>query len=150
MQRHFQYIFDDTIEPPQGSSKPRIRLYEFDRDPVIVVGREFQPVRVPHGGVTVYGFRVGGLGYVTDGKLLPDETLATLRGVDVLVLNALWFGRPHPSHFNVEEAIEAARTVGARRTYLTHLTHRVRHAELLERLPEGVFPAYDGLVIEVE
>jgi phosphoribosyl 1,2-cyclic phosphate phosphodiesterase len=66
------------------------------------------------------------------------------------VLNALWFGRPHPSHFNVEEAIEAARTVGARRTYLTHLTHRVRHAELLERLPQGVLPAYDGLVIEVE
>jgi len=99
--------------------------------------------------VRVYGFRVGGLGYVTDGKSLPDAALETLRGVDVLVLNALWFGRPHPSHFTVEEAVEAARSVGARRTYLTHLTHRVTHAELLERLPPGVEPAYDGLTIEV-
>jgi phosphoribosyl 1,2-cyclic phosphate phosphodiesterase len=149
MQEHFRYIFDDAIAPPEGSSKPRIRLHEFDRHPVSILGAAFQPVRVPHGGVTVYGFRVGGLGYVTDGKSLPREALETLRGVDVLVLNALWFGRPHASHFNVEEAVDAARAVGARRTYLTHLTHRVTHAELRERLPDGVFPAYDGLTVEV-
>jgi phosphoribosyl 1,2-cyclic phosphate phosphodiesterase len=149
MQEHFRYIFDDAIEPPKGSSKPRIRLHEFDHDPVTILGAEFQPVRVPHGGVTVYGFRVGSLGYVTDGKSLPPETLDVLRGVEVLVLNALWFGRPHASHFNVEEAVEASRAVGAERTYLTHLTHRVTHAELVERLPAGVLPAYDGLTVEV-
>jgi phosphoribosyl 1,2-cyclic phosphate phosphodiesterase len=76
--------------------------------------------------------------------------MEALRGVDVLVLNALWFGRPHASHFNVEEAVEAARAVGARRTYLTHLTHRVTHQELLDRLPKGVLPAYDGLTVEVD
>jgi phosphoribosyl 1,2-cyclic phosphate phosphodiesterase len=73
-----------------------------------------------------------------------------LAGVDVLVLNALWFGRTHGSHFNIEEAIEASRRVEANRTYLTHLTHRVTHRELLERLPDGVLPAYDGLTVEVE
>jgi len=99
--------------------------------------------------VSVYGFRVGGLGYITDGKSLPAGALSALEGVDVLVINALWFGRPHPSHFTVEEAVEAARSVGARRTFLTHLTHRVTHAELLERLPPGVEPAFDGLCIEV-
>lgn len=150
IQRHFDYIFDDAIQPPAGSSKPRMRLHEFDQDPVTIFGRSFRPVRVPHGRVSVYGFRVGALGYVTDGKSLPEEAMSTLQGVDVLVLNALWFGRPHASHFNVEEAIEAARAVGARRTYLTHLTHRVTHAELLERLPDGVLPAYDGLVVEVD
>jgi phosphoribosyl 1,2-cyclic phosphate phosphodiesterase len=98
----------------------------------------------------VYGFRVGRLGYITDGKSLPPKTLAALEGVDVLVLNALWFGRPHPTHFNVEEAIEAAREVGAARTYLTHLTHRVTHAELEARLPDGVLPAYDGLTVEID
>jgi phosphoribosyl 1,2-cyclic phosphate phosphodiesterase len=76
--------------------------------------------------------------------------MAILRGVDVLVLNALWFGRPHASHFNIEEAIEAARAVGAGRTYLTHLTHRVRQVELEERLPGGVFAAFDGLEVEVD
>ena len=66
-----------------------------------------------------------------------------------LVLNALWFGRPHPTHFNIEEAIETARSVGAEQTYLTHLTHRVTHAELLQKLPPGVAPAYDGLEIDI-
>lgn len=151
IERHLQYIFDESFKPPEGSSKPRVRLNEFDVDAAVhILGRDFHPVRVPHGGVQVYGFRVGDLGYVTDGKSLPPQALGILRGVDVLVLNALWFGRPHASHFNVEEAVDAAHAVGARRTYLTHLTHRVTHAELLERLPDGVFPAYDGLTVEVE
>ncbi len=150
MVRYFDYIFDDGYEPLEGSSKPRIRLHDIHPGvPQDILGRTFHPVVVPHGLVRVYGFRVGGLGYVTDGKSLPDAARATLEGVDVLVLNALWFGRTHPSHFNVEEAVEAARSVGARRTFLTHLTHRVTHAELLQRLPPGVEPAYDGLTIEV-
>jgi phosphoribosyl 1,2-cyclic phosphate phosphodiesterase len=107
-------------------------------------------VRVPHGDCSVYGFRVGGLGYVTDAKTLPDDVVAALSGVDVLVLNALWFGKPHAAHLNIEEAIEASRAVGAKRTYLTHLTHRVTQRELDERLPPGVHAAYDGLVVEVD
>ena len=150
IEERLRYIFDDSYEPPKGSSKPRMRLTDFEAgDSLEIIGRDFTAVQVPHGGSSVYGFRVGGLGYITDGKTLPPEAVETLKGVDVLVLNALWFGRPHPSHFNVEEAIEAAREVGAARTYLTHLTHRVTHAELLDRLPDGVFPAYDGLTVEV-
>lgn len=151
MMSHFRYIFDDAIRPPEGSSKPRVHLHDLrEGHPVDLVGRTFLPVCVPHGRDRVYGFRTGRLGYITDGKCLPPETAEALQGVDVLVLNALWFGRPHPTHFNVEEAVEAARSVGAGRTYLTHLTHRVTHAELLERLPEGVEPAYDGLTIEID
>lgn len=148
---HFRYIFDDDVKAPSGSHKPRVRLHDLEPGRAVdILGARFLPVTVPHGDVRVYGFRVGSLGYVTDGKCLPPEAMDALRDVDVLVLNALWFGQPHPTHFNVEEAVEAARAVGARRTYLTHLTHRVTHAELLERLPEGVEAAYDGLTIEVE
>ena len=107
------------------------------------------PLPVPHGPTTVYGFRVGSLGYITDAKSLPPKTLEALKGVKVLVLNALWSGDPHPTHFNVEEAVEAAEAVGAERTFLTHMTHRVRHQELLDALPPGVEPAYDGLTVEV-
>jgi phosphoribosyl 1,2-cyclic phosphate phosphodiesterase len=151
LEHHFRYIFDPSVEPPKGGSKPRVRLNEIEAGrPVEIVGETFLPVKVPHGDVAVYGFRVGDLGYVTDAKLLPDEAMATLRGVKVLVLNALWFGKPHASHFNVEEAIEASRAVGAGRTYLTHLTHRVTQAELDERLPEGVYAAFDGLTVEID
>jgi phosphoribosyl 1,2-cyclic phosphate phosphodiesterase len=66
----------------------------------------------------------------------------------VLILGALWYGNPHPTHLNVEEAIEVAEELGAGRTYLTHLTHRLEHADLERRLPSGVFPAWDGLVVE--
>lgn len=151
LERYFSYIFDDSYEPLAGSSKPRVSLRDLEAgQPVEIVGRTFIPLEVPHGHVSVFGFRVGDLGYITDGKLLPSATLEALRGVRVLVLNALWFERTHPSHFNIEEAVDAARAVGAERTYLTHLTHRVTHAELLERLPHGVLPAYDGLTLELE
>jgi phosphoribosyl 1,2-cyclic phosphate phosphodiesterase len=151
MRDHFRYVFDPAVQPPEGSSKPRVRLNEVrSGTPVQIVGETFTPVVVPHGDVAVYGFRVGDLGYVTDAKLLPDEAMESLRGVEVLVLNALWFGKPHASHFNIEEAIEASRVIGARRTYLTHLTHRVTHAELEERLPKGVYPAFDGLVVDLD
>lgn len=150
MEEHLRYIFDDGYEPLEGSSKPRVRLRDLaPGEPLDLLGHRFHPLDIPHGRDRVYGFRVDRLGYVTDGKRLPEAALEALRGVDVLVLNALWFGKPHPSHFTVEEAVEAARAVGARRTYLTHLTHRVTHAELLERLPAGVEPAHDGLTIEV-
>lgn len=149
LRRHFPYIFDDAYRPPEGTTKPEIRLVEFapEAEHVNVAGMEFIPLPVPHGDTTAFGFRCGSLGYVTDGKLLDARVQAALRGVRVLVLNALWYGNPHPTHFNVEEAVEAAALIGAERTYLTHLTHRLRHATLLERLPAGVQPAYDGLEI---
>ena len=150
LRSRFQYIFDDAFQPPAGTTKPEVRLHPFGpSEPVSILDHRFEPLAVPHGPLMVYGFRVGDLGYVTDGKSLPEAAMKTLRGVRVLVLNALWFGRPHPTHFNVEEAVEAARAVGAERTYLTHLTHRVRHQELVDRLPDGVFPAYDGLTVEI-
>ncbi len=148
--RRFPYVFDEEVHAPPGSTLPQFRLHGFRAfQPVEILGREFLPVPVPHGPTTVYGFRVGGLGYITDGKSLPPRTMEALKGVRVLVLNALWWGNPHPTHFNVEEAVEASRAVGAQRTFLTHLTHEVRHGELLSSLPPGVEPAYDGLTVEI-
>lgn len=151
MARHFDYVFDKDHPIEPGLSRPRLELRDLRHGVAVeICGAPFLPVAVPHGPSTVYGFRVGALGYVTDGKSLPADALDILRGVEVMVLNALWFGKPHPAHFNVEEAVDAARAVGAGTTYLTHLTHRVTHRELLERLPPGVEPAYDGLAIEVD
>lgn len=150
LRRRFRYIFDGSLRAPAGTPRPEVNLRPFGpEEPVEILGRAFVPLRVPHGSLSVYGFRVGGLGYVTDGKRLPGPVLEALRGADVFVLNALWYGNPHPTHFNIEEAVEAARRVGARRTYLTHLTHQVGHRELLEKLPDGIEPAHDGLEIEV-
>jgi phosphoribosyl 1,2-cyclic phosphate phosphodiesterase len=147
----FSYIFDPHYRPPEGTTKPEIRLHTFaPEQPTRAAGMDLMPIEVPHGDMTVYGFRTGGLGYITDAKLIPDAGLATLHGVRVLVLNALWLGNTHPTHFNVEEAVAVAARVGAGRTYLTHLSHRVGHAALLRTLPPGVVPAHDGLVVDIE
>lgn len=150
MEARFSYIFDPDVRPVEGTTKPDARLVPVvPYEEVEVAGLRMVPLPVPHGEVEAYGFRVGPLGYITDGKRLPTRTLEALRGVKVLVLNALWWGDPHPTHFTVDEAVEVARELGAERTYLTHLTHLLRHRELEERLPEGILPAYDGLVVEV-
>ena len=103
---------------------------------------------LPHGDRSVLGYRVGPIAYLTDAKAIPETALARLAGLEVLVLNAL-LPRPHPLHLSIPEAVAAAQQIGARRTFLTHLTHATPHAELAASLPAGVAPAYDGLVIEV-
>lgn len=150
LRSRFDYVFDPTVQPLEGTTKPdaELRILEPFRETEIA-GMRLLPVPVPHGSVETLGFRAGGLGYITDAKRLPEGTREALAGVRVLVLNALWYGRPHPTHFNVEEAVAEAARIGAERTYLTHLSHHVRHAELERDLPAGVFPAYDGLCIEI-
>jgi phosphoribosyl 1,2-cyclic phosphate phosphodiesterase len=146
----FAYIFDENYAPPDGTTKPEIGLCEYDPEqPVDVAGFRLVPLEVQHGDMRAYGFRVGALGYITDAKLIPHAVRAALRGASVLVLNALWYGNPHPTHLNVEEAVEVARDIGAEHTYLTHLTHRLRHADLAASLPAGIEPAYDGLTIHI-
>jgi phosphoribosyl 1,2-cyclic phosphate phosphodiesterase len=97
----------------------------------------------------VYAYRIGPLAYVTDAKMLPPAALAALAGAQVLVLNAL-FRSAHPTHLSVPEAVRIAQQLGAARTFLTHLTHEFRHADLESELPSGVAPAYDGLTIEFD
>lgn len=150
IRRRFPYIFDDDFVPPPGTTKPQIRLHGLSPvEPVRLLGESFQPFLLPHGPATTLGFRVGGLGYVTDAKSIPARAMEILEGVDTLILNALWWGKPHPTHFNVEEAIEVARRIGARQTWLVHMTHRLKHAELERELPDGISPAYDGLTLQI-
>lgn len=151
LRTRFDYIFDDDMLPEAGTSRPELALRELPADgPIDIAGFEMMPVPVSHGRISPIGFRCGSLGYVTDAKTIPAASRARLEGVRTLVLNALWYGDPHPTHLNVEEAIELARAIGAQRTYLTHLTHRVRHDELAARLPAGIEPAWDGLVIDID
>jgi phosphoribosyl 1,2-cyclic phosphate phosphodiesterase len=110
---------------------------------------DITPVSVPHGPTSVYGYRIGDLGYITDAKELPEEALRAFRGVSVLVINAL-FRTPHPTHLSVGEAVEAAKKIGARQTWLTHLTHRTAHADLEAELPPGIAPAFDGLTVQFD
>ena len=146
----FRYIFDDSIKPLPGTSKPQGRAVVMaPRETVRIAGVDVTAVAIPHGPVaTVYAYRIGPLAYVTDAKAVPEEAKALLRGARVLVINAL-FRRPHPSHLSLSEALAVAESIGAERTFLTHLTHDNFHAELEAELPAGIAPAFDGLTVTV-
>lgn len=148
--KKFSYIFDPTMQPVPGTSKPEGSLHPLEPGVcVTIAGHDVTPVEVPHGRMRVFGYRVGPIGYVTDAKELPSAAEEILRGVRVLVLNAL-FRKTHPTHLSISEAIATAQRVGAERTFLTHLTHRISHAELEAELPDDIRPAFDGLQVTVE
>jgi phosphoribosyl 1,2-cyclic phosphate phosphodiesterase len=147
--RRFEYIFNPAVRAEAGTTKPELRAHALEPDrETEIAGMRVLPLRLPHGPHTVFGYRVGRAAYLTDAKTIPDAARAHLRGLDVLVLNAL-LSRPHPLHLSIPEAITAAQEIGAARTFLTHLTHETPHADLMARLPAGIAPACDGLAIEI-
>jgi phosphoribosyl 1,2-cyclic phosphate phosphodiesterase len=150
LQQKFQYVFDENMKPMPGTMKPEGQTIMLDDDvPVTIGDMQVHPFAVPHGRFKVTAYRIGPLGYVTDAKTVPPSAIDTLRGVKVLVLNAL-FRTAHPTHLSIPEAIAVAREVQAERTYLTHLTHDNFHADLEAELPSGIMPAFDGLAVRVE
>ena len=145
----FSYIFDPAVGVQPGTSKPELVAHPLAADrETEIAGIPVRPLPLPHGDRAVFGYRVGPLAYLTDAKAIPEDVRAALTGLEVLVLNAL-LPRPHPLHLSIPEAVAVALQLGARRTFLTHLTHETPHAELAASLPAGIAPAYDGLVIEV-
>lgn len=145
LQRVFAYIFADESET---AFRPRLTLNAVDAA-FSLFGRNVVPVPLRHGRGTTLGYRVGGLAYLTDCNAVPEVSLPLLAGVELLVIDALRF-TPHDTHFNVAEAIDAARRIGARRTLLTHLGHEVDHRRHAAGLPEGVEFAYDGQQITLQ
>jgi phosphoribosyl 1,2-cyclic phosphate phosphodiesterase len=149
LQESFRYIFDASVPVYAGTSKPELGLHPLEEGVVHeVAGVPVLPLAFRHGHGRVFGYRIGDVAYLTDVKEVPDSARAHLQGLEVLVLNALWW-RPHPTHLSISEAVETAQALGARRTFLTHLSHETGHADLAARLPPSVQPAHDGLIVEV-
>ena len=130
---------------------PEMHLHEIDgHEPFTVNGVEITPIAGKHSErFEVTGYRIGAVAYMTDFKALCDGEIEKLRGVEVLVINALRYER-HDSHFSVGEAMEIIREVRPQRAYLTHMSHQIGlHSLSPDRLAEGVELAYDGLEIEI-
>ncbi len=146
IRRVFAYIF--STEKPI-SDIPRIEAHEISEAPFKVQGVPITPIRVYHGPLPILGYRIGNFAYITDVSHIPEASFKKLEGVEVLILGALRY-RPHPTHFNFEQAIAAAQRIGARQTYFTHIAHQVSHQEGNARLSEGIAIAYDGMRVVIE
>ena len=128
--------------------RPAVELHEVRAlESFTVAGIEVMPIPVTHGRFAILGYRFGPLAYITDASFLSEEAFAALQGVKTLVLNALR-KKPHPSHFSLEESIEAARRIGADDTYFIHFSHDIGlQARTEPTLPAGMHMAYDNLQI---
>lgn len=139
------YCFVDKVYP----GVPRIYLQEVEPGKSFQINRtEVMPLQVMHGKLPILGYRIGGrLGYVTDMHTMPEESYEQLKGLDVLVINALRV-KQHPTHQSISEALAAAARIGAKETYFIHMSHHAGlQADMEKQLPPHIHFAYDGLEI---
>ena len=141
---YFDYIFD---QEQHESLRPFLTLHEVGA-PFMLLGVEVVPVPLLHGRQEVLGYRIGNFAYLTDVSEIPASSWDLLRGLDVMVIDALR-PRPHATHFSIDQAVAAAERAKPVRCILTHLSHQVDHETVNKMLPIGVELAYDGLVLDL-
>lgn len=144
IRRSFNYVFESDLDALHPGAVPLLTISRITTAPFDLLGARITPIRLRHGRSEVLGFRFGKIAYCTDTNGIPDESWPLLEGLDVLVLDALR-PRPHATHFSLDEAIDVARGVGAKRTLFTHVSHELEHAATSAALPPGMELAYDGL-----
>ena len=144
LMRDYGYIFEHHEYP----GLPEADLHEVDA-PFVAAGVTVVPVKAMHKDLPILAFRVGEMAYITDANHIAPEELEKLKGVKVMVINALRREK-HFSHFSLPEALEVIDKVQPERAYLTHISHEMGlHSEVEKTLPEGVFLAYDNLEVEI-
>ncbi len=142
----FAYAFQES-RAALGYWRPQLDPVVFD-GPFRIGPVEVRPFRQRHGRSDSWGLRVGDFAYSTDCDQLDDAAFAALEGVDAWIVDALR-DAPHPSHAHLGRTLEWIERVAPARAWLTHMNHEVDYETWLARLPLGVEPAYDGLVIEL-
>ena len=144
--KRFNYIFTTKDKYP---GVPSVIKHEVKNEPFFIDTMEVIPINGYHHKLQVFGYRFEDFAYLTDMKTVSDEEVDKLKGVKVLVVNALR-EQQHISHFNLEEALQFIKRVAPETAYLTHISHYLGfHDEVECNLPENVFLAYDNLIVEL-
>jgi phosphoribosyl 1,2-cyclic phosphate phosphodiesterase len=146
LRQRFQYCFNPL---QQGGGIPQLDLMPVTPgQPFQAAGVEVIPIGIMHGVLPILGYRIGNFAYLTDCSAIPEESLPLLQGLEVLILTALR-RTPHPTHFNLEQALEAAAGLGAKRVFFIHMNDELDHHATNRTLPDWARLAHDGLLIEV-
>lgn len=143
--QRYAYIFaTENRYPGAAAVIPNIISNDFN-----IGVEQIRPIKVDHGNLPILGYRIGGFTYLSDVKSIPVTEYEKLKNVDVLVVNALRI-EEHPTHFNLQEALDFVEQIQPKKAYFTHISHRLGfHKEVSEQLPNNVFLAYDGLILEI-
>ena len=147
LKRRFDYIFETENKYPGA---PGVQTFVVNSNEHFNIGKtEIIPIDVNHGNLQVFGYRIQDFVYLTDVKTIYNSEIEKLKGIKVLVINALR-EEPHHSHFSLQDALDFIHLVQPERAYLTHISHLLGfHEEVQQRLPKNVFLAYDNLKITI-
>ncbi|MFA7115886.1 MAG: MBL fold metallo-hydrolase [Bacteroidales bacterium] len=144
LKKEYYYAFEEHPYP----GTPLYDIHTIDETPFEIKGHKIIPIRAIHYKLPILGYRFGDLAYITDANFIPEESMAKLAGVKVLILSCIRRTK-HIAHFSLGEALEVMDKIGAERNYLTHLSHQLERCTLLDKaLPDNIHPAYDGLNIK--
>jgi len=146
LKRTFDYIFDLEYD---YKGVARLEPHEFDQAPFVVAGVAVTPIQVVHGKMRVAGFRVGDAAYITDCNEVPPASIEKLRGVKLLVLDALRRA-PHPTHMSLPAALKVAQQIGVQKVFFTHINHDLEHEAVSAELPSWAGLGYDMLRAALE
>jgi len=123
---------------------PLINLYKIENKKFKIKNVEIIPIEVRHGRIKIFGYRIGNFAYITDCSKVPESEIHKLENLEVLVVNALRRAH-HPTHFNIDQAVELSQRIQPQKTYFTHMTHDINHDKINKTLPKNIELAYDGL-----
>jgi len=145
LEKRFDYVFQKENKYPGA---PSVNPIKIENNKNFSIGNfDINPIDAMHGNLQVFGFRINDFAYLTDVKTISSVEVDKIKGVKVLVINALR-EELHHSHFNLQEALDFVTLVQPEKTYLTHISHLLGfHEEVQKKLPENVFLAYDNLEI---
>lgn len=147
LRTRFAYIFGKNKYP----GLPIISLNEIQAyEKFIFNSIEILPIRIMHGSLPILAYRIGKFAYITDANFIEDRSIELLQDLDVLVINALRH-KTHHSHFNLDQSLEVANRIHAKKTFLTHLSHQMGlHKKVEKQIPDTVAIAYDGLEVYID
>jgi phosphoribosyl 1,2-cyclic phosphate phosphodiesterase len=145
LSKRFDYIFNDENKYPGAPSVMKRVVVENEN--FVLKNKTIMPINAMHGTLQVFGYKIGDFVYLTDIKTIEKSEIEKIKGVKVLVINALR-EEEHSTHFNLKEALDFIHLVQPERAYLTHISHLLGfHEEVQQKLPENVYLAYDNLEI---
>jgi phosphoribosyl 1,2-cyclic phosphate phosphodiesterase len=147
LERIFEYTFNKASKYPTSARVSLRRIPDEPGTAIDLFGARFQRIPVIHGKTTITGYRFGSAAYLTDMSSLPDESMAMLTGLDILILDALR-REPHPTHSHLANSIEIVKQLAPKRAFFTHISHDLAHEETNASLPPNIRLAHDGLKLE--
>jgi phosphoribosyl 1,2-cyclic phosphate phosphodiesterase len=146
LSKRFDYIFDDSII---YEGKPKVIANEITNQAFFIKDLKIIPIAMQHGKLNVFGFRIKDMAYLTDVSYISDKEKEKLKNLKVMVVDALRIA-PHPTHFNLQQALDLVAELKPKKAYFTHISHHLGfHQEVQKKLPKNVFLAYDRLEIEI-